>query len=64
MKCSLYISKGADKDNLINNQEFVWLVIISSIHTTFTFIKKKKKTFTFNVIVVALKAGREINFFF
>ena len=54
MKCSLYISKGADKDNLINNQEFVWLVIISSIHTTFTF----------NVIVVALKAGREINFFF
>ena len=48
MKCSLYISKGADKDNLINNQEFVWLVIISSILTTFTF----------NVIIVTLKGQR------
>ena len=50
MKCSLYISKGADKDNLINNQGFVWLVIISSIHATFTF----------NVIVVTLKGQRII----
>ena len=31
--CSLYISQGADKKNLFNNLEFLWLAIISLIVT-------------------------------
>ena len=31
--CSPYISQGADKKNLFNNLEFLWLAIISFIVT-------------------------------
>lgn len=27
--CYQYISKGTDKENFLNNQEYLWLVIIS-----------------------------------
>ena len=34
---SLYIYWGADKENLLNNQELLWLVIISFILFTLMF---------------------------
>ena len=34
---SLYISLGADKENLINNLELLWMVIISYILMTLLF---------------------------
>ena len=34
LSCSLYISWGADKKNLLDNHELLWLVIISSILMT------------------------------
>ena len=36
MDCYLYISYGADKQNLVNNQELFKLVIIYFILLTFT----------------------------
>ena len=35
--CSLYISLGANKENLSNNQELLYLVIISFILMTLMF---------------------------
>ena len=35
--CSLFISQGAEKENLRDNQEFLWLLIIFSILITFMF---------------------------
>ena len=32
--CSLYISYDTNKENLFNNQELLWLVIVSFIFVT------------------------------
>ena len=37
LHCSPYISQGADKENLFNNQELLWLVIIFFIFMTLLF---------------------------